>query len=293
MQSPITRRRLLASGAGGGLALLAGCTSSTPFVGQRLTMHRSVVPETEDAIRIMGEVGSVDVVGEDRADVDIDVVKQSSSVRTDLEDLTLETTSEDGTIVVRTEYDGEEGLFESRPSMDLDVSIPSSMRLEVVETATGRVTVTNVTGDPNITTSTGRVTVEEVDGSVDVVTTTGRVSVSNVDGVASVRTTTGRIHVEDIGVLGNVNSTTGRIDVEVPAIDGDTRVSATTGRIAGAIAENLDAELVASTSTGGISDDLSLSDRTEHQNYLAGTLGDGGPTLEFETNTGRIELTSK
>ncbi len=268
-----TRRQLLAGVAATGSAALAGCSSTTPFVGQQLATSETVPAEDVDTLRVDGDAGEITVLGGDRDEIDVDVEKQSSSIRTDLETLELRTDRTDGTLELRSEWDGSEGWLRDRPSMTLEIDAPRELALEAVRTSVGRVTVRDVAGDLRVDTSTGRVDVADVDGGV------------------GASTSTGRVEIRDVAYLDDVSTNTGRVEADVPAIDGDTTISTTTGRIEAAIDPDLDAELRVQTNTGGVDvSGLELTDETRGDDVLTGTLGDGGPTLRLETNTGRIDV---
>ena len=291
MQSPTTRRRLLAGGAGATLAALAGCTGMTPLVGQRLATDLSLSPNGADRVAVFGRIGTITIVGEERDDVDVHAVKQSSSLRSDLDDLSIETAVRNGRLEIRGEFDGDTGWFESEPMIDLTVRIPESLAVEHVETAVGGATLENVIGDVRIESTTGSIDVKGVEGSIEAKSSTGRIAIADVTGTASARATTGRIEVTDVGTTGDLSTTTGRIDADIPAIDGDTTVRTQTGRITAAIGPDLDAELSATSSTGQVSEEEPLVDvTTSDRNSLEGTLGAGGPTLIIESQTGRITL---
>lgn len=273
MPSKYTRRQLLGGVAGAGLLTLPGCSGMTPFVGQRIEESETVDPNDADRLSIRGDAGNVVVVGDDRSDIEVELVKQSSSIRSNLDDLEFEIDRSNDELEFRSEWHGDEGWFQSRPSIDFDIDTPYSVSLDRIESSVGRVIVQNVSGNLDLRTSTGQIDVETVSGTV------------------SAQTSTGRVAVRDVERIGDLRTSTGRVETEVPAIDGDTRLSTSTGRITAAISEDLDAELRATTNTGSVDvGDLELNDRTSENGFISGTLGDGGPTLEIETNTGRITL---
>lgn len=275
MSPETTRRKLLGGIAGTGIAALAGCTGMTPFVGQQVERTERISPDDAETLAVHGSVGDVSVVGGDRDEIELDVEKQSSSIRTDLDDLVLRTERTDDRLELRSEYEGGSGWFESHPSMNLDVDLPEELALEAVRTSVGRITVRDVTGDLAIDTS------------------TGRVDVAGVSGAVGAETSTGRVRIRDVDVLEDVSTSTARVEVDVPAIDGDTTVSTSTGRVEAAIGPDVDAELHVETGTGRIdTGDLELTDVTRGDDLVTGTLGDGGPPLRFETSTGRISLTT-
>lgn len=291
MTTDITRRRLLGGCGVAGVAALAGCSGSTPLVGRQLESSETIDPADSEMVSVEVVSGDVTIDGDDRDDIDLDIVKQSSSIRTDLKELHFEYDHDGDTLELRSDWDGSEGWFRSRPSLDLDIAMPRELAIDRIDTSTGRVTVRNVEGEMSLDTTTGRVTAENVDGSVIGDTTTGRVTIEDITGTASADTTTGRIEIHDVGRIGDLSATTGRISTDVPAIDGDTTISALTGQVTAAIDPDLDAELVVETNTGSISvDNLAIDGGVREDDRVTGTLGEGGPTLTISTSTGRISL---
>ena len=158
-----TRQTLLGGAAATGLAALAGCSGMTPFVGQQLERTETTAPEDADALSVTDSVGDVSVSGGEYDAIDLEIEKQSSSIRTDLEDLVLRTERTDGVLELRSEWEGSEGWFESRPSMNLDVDLPREVTLERIGPSVGRVTVRDVTGDLAVETSTGRISLTRLE----------------------------------------------------------------------------------------------------------------------------------
>ena len=291
MSQRTTRRRFLAGGAAAALTAVAGCASTTPFVGQRLEESETLPVDDAEAVAVDTETGSVTVRTADREDVHVDIVKQSSSVTADVTDLEFRTEHRDGRLRLFSEWTGGDPLFGSRPGMDLDVTVPSTLPVGSAGTATGAVDVAGTTGDLSVTTSTGAVEVRDVAGDVDASATTGAVELRGVEGMAAATASTGAVEIRDVGRLGDVETATGSIDVDVPALAGDVTVEATTGSVDAALASDLDAELRVSTTTGGITfEGVDLDVDRREEDLVAGTLGEGGPRLDVETTTGGVTL---
>lgn len=274
---PMTRRRLLGGVTAVSSAALAGCTSMTPFVGLHLEETETIDPSDAETVSIVGDVGTVSAVGSDRDDLFVEVEKQSSSIRSDLEQLVLDATHHEDALELQSVYEAETGWMESEPTMDLDLEVPKELALEHISTSVGQVTIREVTGDLTIESSTGTVDVEGVDGAV------------------GAETSTGRVEIRDVERLNDVRTSTGRVDVEVPAIDGDTSITTSTGQVEAAVSPDIDAELEVRTSTGRIDvdvDDLEIAESSVGSDVATGTLGDGGPRLRIETSTGRVTVRS-
>jgi hypothetical protein len=269
-----SRRRVLA-GVGTMLsAAVAGCSGLTPFVGQRVESSERVPVNDASSLAVDVDTGDVTVRSEEREDVAVDVVKQSSSVGVDLSKYEFRVERPDDRVRLRGAWTGDTGLS-GGPSMDLDVRVPADLAVSTARTGTGDVDVQDVTGDVLARSSTGDVTVRSVAGAVRTETSTGDITVADVDAFAGASTSTGDV------------------DVEAPAVDGATETETSTGDVTAALSADLDAEVRAETSTGDVDvTDLELSDATVGDELASGTLGDGGPTLAFETSTGDVTLTA-
>lgn len=286
-----TRRGVLAGGAAAIASALAGCSAMTPFVGRR--RERTERVEIEDAESLSASLGTGDLTirTEDREDVRLDIVEKSSYAGADLDDLHLRTDRVDGELRLRSEYDGDEGLFGGSASMDVDAKIPRSLAVNELETSTGDVDVREVDGDVTASASTGGIDLRNVDGDVTASVSTGEVHLVDVSGTASADASTGEVTIRNPGRLGDVETSTGEIDVDAPAIDGDTTISASTGDVDLAIGADVDASFRATTSTGEVSvTGIELEDATIEDDLVVGTIGDGGPSLEVSTSTGDVTI---
>ena len=275
MNRTSTRRRFLTGAALTGLTALAGCSGATPFVGKRIESDHSFDVKDATAIEVATDIGDIRIRGTDRDAVDVHAVKKGSSVSADLSKLHLETTRSDGRLLLESQYTGEKAFFGGTPTMDLTIRVPRSLGVSSVETGVGDIQVTDTTGDVAASTSTGDVTLR------------------NVDGLVEAKTSTGDIVVESVRAIGDVEASTGDLDLAVHAINGDTTFETSTGTIVAAVDPGIDADFAATASVGDVSvDGLSLSDRTSSTNSVTGTLGDGGPDLEFSTNTGDVSVST-
>jgi hypothetical protein len=255
-------------------AAVAGCSGLTPFVGQRVESSERVAVDGASSLAVDVDAGDVTVRSEERDDVAVDVVKQSSSVGVELSKYEFRVERPDDRVRLRGAWTGDRGLS-GGPSMDLDVRVPADLAVSAARTGTGDVDVRDVTGNVLARSSTGDVTVRSVAGAVRAETSTGSVT------------------VEDVETFAGASASTGDVDVEVPAVDGDTEVETSTGSVTAAIGPDVDAEVRAETSTGDVDvSGLELADATVGDELASGTLGDGGPTLAFETSTGDVTLTA-
>lgn len=273
MERPVTRRRLLAGGTVAALTSLAGCSGATPFVGKRVESDRTLPLDGASALSVVGEVGDVRIVGEERDDVSLHVVKEASSVAVDLSNLTLDAANDGERLRLRTRYEGRVPFFGGTPTMDLSLRVPRSVAVDRVETSVGNVEVRDVAGDLGVVAGTGDVDLRAVRGTV------------------SVDADTGDVVVEGADAVGDASTSTGDLDLSVPAIDGATRFGSSTGDVVVALSPDVDASITARTETGDVTvEGLSLADATRSDDTVTGVLGDGGPDLTVETETGDVTV---
>ena len=175
--------------------------------------------------------------------------------------------------------------------MNLDITVPASLAVTDVETATGSVDIDGTRGNLEVSGSTGSVELRNIDGDVDATTSTGSIDIMDVNGAVTASASTGSVEVRGPERLSGIDTSTGSIAVDVPTLDGDTDITASTGRIDAALSSELDAALTVSTSNGSIDiKDVDIDIRDRRDNRVTGTLGDGGPQLAIETSTGGIVL---
>ena len=191
-----------------------------------------------------------------------------------LESVTLESSRSGGQLTLETDYETTPFLFGPDPKVDLEVTVPSGIRLARAETTNGDVEIRSVAGDL-------------VAG-----TTNGRVDVEGVDGGLSADTTNGDIHAA--GVSGDVDAdtTNGDIDVSLPDGGGNLTAESTNGEITVRAPASLGATVSISTTNGDISVDGFDNSNASSDSSLEMTLGDGSRRLRLETTNGDVTLRS-
>jgi DUF4097 and DUF4098 domain-containing protein YvlB len=275
----VSRRRFLAGTAVAALTAAAGCSGTTPFVGKRTESTERVQVRGATTLTVRNQTGDVTLRGTERDDIRVHTVKQASSLGTNIRDMALERSHEDGRIHLASRWDGDTGMFTSSPSMNIDAELPASLAVGEVTTAVGDVDIARVDGDVRATADTGDVRVRRVGGTV------------------TAESDTGDVAVRAPAVLGGATADTGDVSVDVPAIDGETTVGTETGDVTAHVAPDLDATLVVQSTNGDVElTDLSVSERETTSDVtgesVQGVLGDGGPTLRLESTTGDVTVQS-
>jgi len=289
----VTRRQLLTGGAVSALAALAGCSATTPFVGKRLEESRQIDPAEASTLVAETESGDVTLRGTDRADIQVQYVKQSSSLGADVTALELVASREGDRLRLHTVYDGEEGFFGNRPTLDMDVTLPRRLGVGRVTTGAGDLSVREVSGSLELSTGSGDVTVRGVDGDVQTESGSGDIRVSGITGSASASAGSGDLSITDPGSLAGATTGSGDITTDVPAIRGETTVQAGSGDVTARLSPELDAAVDIRTSAGEIEIegfDLGSGSDAVVGGSVTGTVGGGGPTLRLETGSGDITV---
>lgn len=172
-------------------------------------------------------VGSVDVTGTDRDDISLTatISGRSQSV---VDAVVVGERRTDGRLYLTAERS--EVASDASPTVDLEVEVPTSLRVAQAVVDVGEVSLTNVSGETRVRTSTGDVTVTGVDGELDVEIGTGEVTVSDVEnGGVVLSLSTGDASISD--VTGDVRAEVGVGDLTVNDVGGDATVSVDVGEL--------------------------------------------------------------
>jgi len=270
MSHETTRRRFLAGAAAAGLGAIGGCVS----LGDRQQTEetRTVEVGDLDELTIQDGVGDVRVAAEDRSNVRLRAIKRAAS-EDQFDAISLVERRSGGTLALSVDNEIDSVLLGSPPSMELDVVVPSDLRVAEVRT------------------NTGDAEIDGTSGALSVETDTGDAAVSGVDGAVSATTDTGDLTIRNAASVSGVETETGDVEIDVPALDGDARVETETGDVDAALAASLDARVVVRTETGDVtSGGLDFSDLESGEHRLEGTLGGGTNRFTIETETGDVAL---
>lgn len=120
----------------------------------------------------------------------------------------------------------------------------------------------------------------------------GNITIETLENDVSINNTNGNARLRDIVGSVTVDQTNGNIDCEaVLPFDGTIDLSTTNGNIDLAIPHSTSADFSARVTNGSINaSDLDLSDITQTNRSLSGTLGSGDGTIELRTTNGNIRV---
>ncbi len=218
-------------------------------------LRRTTLPAAGQ-VRVEGSNGSIEVVGEERGDIALEArVEAQASSREKAESIVREVTVKTGGTI---EADGPKqmGWGSGGWSVSYKLRVPKHLAARLV-------------------THNGAVSVANLDGRIEAETTNGGVALKDLAGDVHASTVNGGVEVRLLGARWQgtglvVKSTNGGVSVKAP--------------------ENYSAHLVADTTNGGVSVGFPMSDQGKHHNHVDTNIGQGGPTLQFETVNGGVSV---
>ncbi|WP_277556116.1 DUF4097 family beta strand repeat-containing protein [Halobaculum limi] len=274
-QSPtLTRRTVLGLGATLATTSLAGCLGG--FSVENQVSERSTAsfdPATVSTIRVTNAIGDVTVEGAATDRIGVDVIKASGDGQVGLDRIVVKNIVEDGVLTVATRInDSDRTRAIDRESATISVRVPraaTALTVASVESAVGDIRIGNTRGDTIVR------------GGV------GDIDVQNVDGFLSVRSGVGDVRAVDVTGIDSITSEVGDVTVDLFGIRRGVDISTLAGDISVDVANDLDFDLVAETSSR-IDSDLELTRRSGSSTRLAGRQNRGGHRLTVRSDVGRI-----
>lgn len=265
MKSRIFRQSLL---AGLFVFALAGMAGAQDF-------RKSYSPGPNGSLTIHNVSGDVRISGYDGEGVLVTAVKEGS----DRDRVEVEDNSQGNRVDLRARYENCRNCS-INASIRFEVQVPRSLSLnfDEIETASGNITVRDVTGRLRLNTASGDVRVQRVNGVVNANTASGTMRVTDV--VGAVR----------------ANSASGDVTVEMTRLEGTDNLvfSTASGDLHVRMPSNLDADVELSTSSGSIRTDFPLEVRRDGygpSRSARGRLGNGSRLLRISSASGDIDLT--
>ncbi len=219
--------------------------------------HRTVPLSANGRISLDNINGNVEITGWDRNEVQIDAVKKARDQQR-LDEARIEVNAGGDSVEIKTRYP--EGRTNNNPaSVYYELHVPRNARLDRINLVNGALTVQKVSGEVIANLVNGKLHVDDLAGEADLSTVNGGIEAN----YASLN------NVRDI----NLKSINGSIELGLP--------------------DSPNAQIKASTVSGGIRSDFPLE---VHGGYvgknLTGTLGAGGTSIKLSNVNGSIHIGS-
>jgi len=250
------------------LGILVGTACAILFAGRAwagepLTQefHQTYALNADGRVSLENINGAVTITGWDRNEVQVDAIKKAR--RQDrLDEAKIVVESNANSISIHTEYPHHDHNFnwgdENNPaSVDYTLHVPRGARLDEVELINGSLEIHEVSGDVHASSVNGRLLAKDLAGRADLSTVNGQTE-------AEFRQLP-KSHI-------HASSVNGSVLVTIPS--------------------DANADIHASTVSGGIETDFGFNVRKQSfiGHNLDGRLGTGGTDIELSDVNGRIEL---
>jgi hypothetical protein len=245
-----------------------------------------------------------------------------------LERIEVVVTERDETLHIEVRRPPSFGMFLGRsPAVDLRVSLPAGVAAEA-GIINGEIVANNVRGDLRLNTVSGEITTRDTVGALQASITSGDLRARNHRGPLRAESVSGDIEIDGAIVGAQISTVSGDVELaggsgelDLHSISGDLeideataawlRLESTSGDISASTAlapgsdssvnsisgevrlrldRPEDLRLVVTTTSGEITSDLALSERSEERRRLSGQIGAGSASLTVGTTSGDITV---
>lgn len=245
------------------------------------------------ALSIRNANGKTRVIGEDRKDIEIRLLK---CVRADCEDMaaklldSIRLQNQDSSDALEIEVQiprkcSRHGLAH------LELRIPRDVQVSISST-NGKISLEGLDRPVRARSSNGSICIAHVSGDIDVTTANAKVSCRSTRGHLRARSSNGKIEVGRHAGSVDASTSNGVIRASLETL-GESGVSLTTsnGRIALELPEQPDADVDIHVDNGHIRNDLVLDDVSgDPDERIRGRLGKGGTPIRLRTSNGTVSL---
>lgn len=241
------------------------------------TVDRTIELETDAAVELATDRGSIQITGWDRSEVDAQVRIEGPDAQA-VQDAGIEVEDEDGNVSIRTsgvDPDGP-GLLDligltSSDGVDThyELRVPKSTSVSVA-TQSASVEIRGIGVDVSVAGTSSPVRIEDVDGEIRVATFSGSIEVEKTEGDLRLATFSGDLRA--------------RLD----ALPGDSQLASFSGDAEVLLPANAGFDLRTDITFGG--EIASEFDLPEASSEGPRSVGGGGPTIAFESFSGSLAL---
>lgn len=245
-------------------------------------------------MRVDNANGRTQVIGEDRDDIEIEIIK-TARAESELEAQKLVEeiqllTREDSQGVLELEVDIP-GRWNRQGRVDLKILVPRKVWI-AVQAANGRICLEGLRGKVRAHSSNGPVRATDVIGDLDLQAMNAKVETSCTCGQLLARSSNGKIQVDDHRGGVDASTTNGTVTCRIEELgkDGITLVTSN-GRITLDLPEGANGDLDVRVDNGLIRTSRDLrGDGPERRGRLKTTLGEGGCPIRLRASNGTITV---
>jgi hypothetical protein len=245
------------------------------------------------ALRIDNANGRTRVIGEDRDDIQIEMLKIARAESAEeaaalLDEIRLVTREDDDSLLVEFDIPGR---WNRKGRVDIELKVPRKLQVEVVA-ANGRICLEGLHGHVRAKSSNGPIRISDVIGDISVATSNAKVKTDCTCGKLTARCSNGKIQLE--GHRGSVDASTsnGTINCELADLGpGGVLLATSNGRISLELPEDVDGDVDIRVDNGVIRTGREFDGAaTERSGRVKGTLGRGGIPIKLRASNGTVSL---
>ncbi len=242
-------------------------------------MRRATLPLVNGQLGVMGKNGGIEVIGEDRNDIALEVkVTANGSSRENADSILHQVRLVVQGSNIRAEGPTESGggwFHGSGWSANFRLHVPHRIAQAELHTSNGSIHVTNLDGRVNATSNNGGIEVAHVRGDVTASSTNGGLHLDDLAGAVHAETTNGGVQISLAGSRWQgsglfAKSTNGAISLKAP--------------------DRFAAHLIADTTNGGISVGFPITVQGKIGRHIDTDINGGGPTVHLETTNGGVSI---
>ncbi len=288
-----TRPNRRTSGPGFG-GLLRSLFSKMPWGETASREERLRIPAPAgNAISVRNANGKTRVIGEDRDDIEIGILK---SVRADcpnvasdlLDSIQLQNANSADVLEIEIQIPRK---CARHAIAHIELRVPRGTQVSL-SSANGKICLEGINRSVRAHSSNGSIHIHEVNGDIDVTTANAKVACHNTQGHLRARSSNGKIEVGAHRGSLDASTSNGVIRAVLKEL-GPVGVSLKTsnGRIVLELPEKSDADVDIQVENGHIRNDLDLEEQTGDSNgRVRGRLGKGGVPIQLRTSNGTVSL---
>lgn len=239
------------------LALAAHASDHSGALTEEFHQTYAITPDGR--VELDNINGAVHISSWDRNEVKVDAVKYADT-KEKLEEAKIEIDSGKDYLQIRTKYrehDHSWGSHNNPGGVEYTLTVPRSIRLDEIKL---------------------------INGSLDITGVSGEVRASCING---------RLEAHDLAGRAKLETINGKLDARFTQLAGkDVELNSVNGTVALTIPSDSNAEVEASTVSGGINNDFGLHVNNHRfvGHDLRGELGKGGTHIKLENVNGRVEI---
>jgi DUF4097 and DUF4098 domain-containing protein YvlB len=261
-------------------------------LAERVDALRFKSPEG-GGLRVRNPNGRVEVEGEDRDDIVVEVAKRARAESEEeatrlLDGIGLRREEHPDGLILEVEIPRR---WNRHGHVNLELRVPRNLRI-ACESVNGKVCVSGMRSDVAARSSNGAVCVEDVTGDVHASTTNNKVTCVGTCGRLLARSSNGKIEISEHRGDVDASTSNGLIRASVEELGPSGVLLATSnGRIVLEIPDDASASVDVRVDNGVIRNELELDDATRSSDgRLRGQLGEGGAPIKLRTSNGSITL---